>query len=112
MLPIGSKAQFAGITHDEFDRPIVTRAALKIIRVNNTDRIPRRGWDYEVESISSGNRFYVFANEIIPCCDICNKAVPQGTGELWFQEVDEGAVEARSLYCDNCKEPAIAPKSD
>lgn len=63
MRQVGDIVQFANITHDEFDRPITTPPSpLKVVRINDAE-VPRRSFDYEVES-QSGNHFYVYEFEI------------------------------------------------
>jgi hypothetical protein len=64
MRQVGDIVQFANITVDEFDRPILTPPSpKKIIRVNTSEQVPHRGWDYEIES-RDGNHFFVYEYEI------------------------------------------------
>ncbi len=58
---VGARVYFAGITHDEFDRPIRSKAVLKVLEIAEPS-ITR--YDYKVESIKSGNIFYVKEDEL------------------------------------------------
>lgn len=62
---VGNKV-FLNYTHDEFDRPIEQRAVFTVIRINTTEKVPHRGWDYEIKNEESGNIFYVLEGEIYP----------------------------------------------
>lgn len=51
-------------THDEYDRPIEKKTPFFISRINTSDRVPYRGWDYEITSFETSNTFYVLEGEI------------------------------------------------
>ncbi len=58
---VGARIYFSGITHDEFDRPIRSKAMLKVLEIAEPG-ITR--YDYKVESVKSGNIFYVKEDEL------------------------------------------------
>jgi hypothetical protein len=60
---VGARVYFSGITHDEFDRPIRSKAVLKVLEIAEPG-ITR--YDYKVESVKSGNIFYLKEDELQP----------------------------------------------
>jgi hypothetical protein len=62
---VGSKVCL-NYTHDEFDRPIEHYMMFTVTRINTTEKVPHRGWDYEITGDKSGSTFYVLEGEIFP----------------------------------------------